>query len=125
MLHTPPRRPVVDYVWLLALLTCAASPARSASTDGATFAVVVGFGSECCGVDNAARDALNRVVARFPRSTTGRVEHDWGKEGETDVCFTLEALSTADRARFVADLRGTVAAKLVTVSENGACHAER
>ena len=114
-----------SYLCALALLSCATSPAKSATSNGATFAVVVGFGSECCGIDNAARDALDRVVARFPRSTTGRVEHLWGKEGDTDVCFTLEALSSADRVRFVADVHATVPGKVVTVSENGECHPGR
>lgn len=92
---------------------------------GVKYLVVVSFGSECCGPDRKAEDALDAVVARYPRPALGHARGHWGKEGERDDCFTLAGLSAADRARFVADVRANVAGKLTKVAENASCHADR
>jgi hypothetical protein len=91
----------------------------------APFALVVSFGSECCGTDQKASAALDAILARYPRDALGEKRGRWGKEGEFDACFTLAGLSAADRKRLVDEVRAGVARKLVEVTENAACHDER
>jgi hypothetical protein len=101
-----------------------ARPGESPSTDG-RYALVVSFGSECCGTDQAAEQALAAIIARYPEKALGHTRGYWGKEGEVDECFTLDGLDEAVRARFVSEVRAGVARKLVTVEENATCRAER
>jgi hypothetical protein len=89
------------------------------------YRVVVSFGSECCGTDEKGRRSLEKVVGGYPIKALGEVRGHWGKEGEYDVCFTLDGLSVADRARFVAQVKTAVSRKLVAVEENATCHADR
>ena len=98
----------------------------SAAPQGATrYRVVVSFGSECCGTDRKALEALERVVARYPRAALGHTRGHWGKEGELDECFSLEGLSDAERARFVGEVRASVSGKLTSVGENAPCRNDR
>lgn len=109
----------------------ASVPASSASATEPTasasdvYRVVVSFGSECCGTDRQAKDALDALVGRYPGAALGHTSALWGKEGETDECFTLAGLSPDDQKRFVDDLRKTVANHLTTVTENSTCHPGR
>lgn len=110
----------------LCVLACSPSATPpSAPTQGATYALVVSFGSECCGTDQAAERALEGVVARYPQAALGHTRGYWGKEGETDECFTLAGLDATTRARFVSEVRTGVARKLVHVDENAACRSDR
>ncbi len=64
------------------------------------------------------------MLAKYPKAATGEVNHGWGEEGEFDRCFTLEAVSDAERPRLIADLTRVAASnKLVSVTERGRCNA--
>lgn len=108
------------------LTTCSppAGPAQTPKAD-AQFALVVSFGSECCGTDQDAERALAAIVARYPENALGHTRGTWGKEGEVDECFTLDGLDPAARTRFVSEVRAGVARKLVSVEEKATCRAER
>ena len=89
------------------------------------YALVVSFGSECCGIEDAAARALDGILARYPQKALGHTRGYWGKEGEVDECFTLDGLDAAVRTRFVSEVRAGVARKLVNVQENATCRADR
>lgn len=86
---------------------------------------MVSFGSECCGTERVAEEALEEIIGRYPKSALGHTDSLWGKEGEHDGCFTLAGLSPEDQARFVAEVRAKVAGRLTTITENAACHPGR
>ena len=93
---------------------------------GTKYALVVSFGSECCGTDHrAASDALDHIAARYPAEALGARRGRWGKEGEFEACFTVAGLKPADRARFVQQVKADVTGKLVSVRENTTCLNER
>lgn len=99
-------------------------PGEPPKTD-VRYALVVSFGSECCGTDQDAERALAAIVGRYPEKALGHTRGYWGKEGEVDECFTLDGLDTLGRARFVREVRAGVTRKLVDVDENAPCRADR
>ncbi len=99
------------------------APVTAPNASASRWALVVSFGSACCGTDQNARAALDAIVAKHADARTGHVSHDWGKEGEVDECFTLEALSADERAKMLAEVRANVVRELVTIEPD--CHAGR
>lgn len=89
------------------------------------YRLVVSFGSECCGTDQVAYKKLETILGRYPPQALGHETGSWGKEGESDDCFTLDGLSPAERTRFVNEVRGEVRGKLVSVEANAACRNDR
>ena len=92
---------------------------------GTKFALVVSFGSECCGTDRAASDALDHITERYAADALGARRGRWGKEGEFDSCFTLAGLKPAERSQFVQQVKADVTGKLVRVRENATCQNDR
>jgi len=91
--------------------------------------LVVSFYSICCGIDNMAKEKLDRFVNSYEKTkgkqitkATGR----WGKEGEIDYCFKLSELLPREQKRFISKVRLLLRkSKLVHISENASCKSER
>lgn len=99
------------------------------ATGETTYRVVVSFTSKGAGIDTAARDQVVEVLNKWRIAKGYEVKTErrrWGKEGELDVCATLDELSDAERSKFVSEVRA-VASKSdrVQIDENATCHAER
>ena len=97
----------------------------AAPESGQTVRLVVSFWSEGAGTDAAAEEAFKDLIAG------GRREHsaalllrrvDWGKEGETDYCLSLDELSTDKQRALIRAVRARISRKKrVTISENSKC----
>lgn len=87
---------------------------------GRNYDLVVSFISPGDGTDHAAAERLEAAIAGVAGVVHARGH--WGREGEHDECFVLEALSAEDRAAFIAKAKAAVAdSKKVNVSENAVC----
>lgn len=100
-------------------------PAPSRHT---THRVVVSFTSIGTGIDGAARDQLLEILDRWRIAKGHELETErrrWGKEGETDVCVTLDELSDAERGKFLGEVRA-VAGKSdrVQITESATCRGD-
>jgi hypothetical protein len=95
------------------------------ATAPAAYALVVSFGSVCCGTDAAAARALDAATARYPEAALGLSRGSWGKEGEYDECFTLAGLSPDERTAFIAEVRARVVADTVEIRADSACRDDR
>jgi len=100
----------------------AAGPVETAAAPSMVYALVVSFGSECCGTDQNAVRALERLLSVYPPDALGCKSVGWGEEGEYDLCFTLAGLSPAQRRRLTSDAKTKIRSKLVSVNENAACN---
>ncbi len=91
--------------------------------------LTVSFGSECCGIDREAHDALEALLADFERAqgvTLPRQSPHWGKEGEVDECFDLSALTPSQRAAFDASVTERLGdTRLVTIVRDEDCREGR
>jgi thiol-disulfide isomerase/thioredoxin len=69
--------------------------------------VVVSFGSECCGINRAAFDKLERFVKAFEKAHRVKIVSErrhWGKEGEFDVTFPLTGIEKSRQSLFRKEL---------------------
>ncbi len=84
--------------------------------------LAVSFISFGAGTDAEARPMLDKYVQQFMDATTKRIVYDaipWGREGEMDMCFTLDNLSPEEQTRFINGVRDTFKGhELVRVDEN-------
>ncbi len=82
----------------------------------------VSFFSIGTGTDAEARPMLDKYVQQFMDATSKRIVYDaipWGREGEMDMCFTLDNLSPEEQTRFINGMRDTFKGhELVRVEEN-------
>ena len=70
----------------------------------ASYRVAVSFISIGEGTDPNARPKLDNYVQQFMDATSKRIvfaAHPWGREGENDICFTLDNLSPEEQVRFI------------------------
>jgi hypothetical protein len=112
----------------LSLILCLSSfsnftHAQTASDQPSRLAV--SFYSICCGIDQKAKEDLDKFIARYEKSKRKRlkkVETHWGREGEIDYCFKLKELSRRDQTRFISQVRTLLkSSKLVHINENATC----
>ena len=88
----------------------------------AVYRVVVSFISIGEGTDANARPMLDKYVQQFMDGTSKRIVNDahaWGREGESDICFTLDNLTPEEQVRFVNGLKEVFKGReLVHIIEN-------
>ena len=87
--------------------------------------LVVSFYSICCGIDQKAKEDLDKFITRYEKSNRKRLkkaEAHWGREGEIDYCFKLSELSSKNQKKFISQVRTLLKnSKLVHINENEAC----
>ena len=86
------------------------------------YRVAVSFISMGAGTDTEARPLLDNYVQQFMDATSKRIVYDahpWGREGEIDICFTLDNLTPEEQTRFINGVRETFKGReLVHIEEN-------
>ena len=87
-----------------------------------TYRVAISFVSFGAGTDPDGRPMLDNYVQQYMDATSKRIiydAHPWGREGEIDICFTLDNLTVAEQIQFVSGLRDVFKGhELVHVEEN-------
>ncbi|CAN5475540.1 hypothetical protein BH11BAC2_BH11BAC2_26450 [soil metagenome] len=77
-----------------------------------TFRLVVSFISIGAGTDPEAPELLSNYISAYTEKTGKRISFammPWGREGETDQCFTLKELTAGEQADFIKGIRSTMA----------------
>lgn len=113
----------------LASVACKSSKNTSSSqatettsaTAEQTYRLIVSYSSKGAGTNAEKREALLKYVESHPKKPVYK-EVLWGREGETDYCFTLKELSKKEQASFVEDIKKMMAGSdRVLLSENAVC----
>ena len=100
------------------------SPAPPAAAAGNEARLIVSFFSLGDGTDHEAGEKLRDWLEG--RDDLGVRRADWGMEGETDYCFALTALSAAEQAALVAEVKTLLAdSKKVNYFEHQPCREGR
>lgn len=84
---------------------------ESTNPQDVVFDVIVQFISKGEGIANAQKTKLEEAVAKFNKDNHTNIEADvrhWGREGETDLNYSLKNLSTAQKKSFISLVKQTV-----------------
>ena len=97
------------------------------ATGEESYAVVIRFGSVCCGIDLQSREQMSRILTEtqdeYGLSFESRTI-PWGEEGEFNMCLRLNGLPAAGQKKLVMRLQGAVHdPELVKVEEDVPCTA--
>jgi len=92
-------------------------------------AVIVSFYSIGSGIDRGQPEKLKSFVEFFSKQINKRIEYaetHWGREGETDYCFTLNGLTGDESKKFLIGAKESLkAAGHVHFLQNQPCRKER
>ena len=92
----------------------------SASDDKTVYRLILSFISIGSGIDQTSREKVDAYIAAHGKKPVVN-KVSWGREGETDYCFTLKELSTDEQKTFVMDIKKLIVKPdLVQVKENSA-----
>lgn len=85
------------------------------------YRLIVSFISKGEGTDSNKRKEFLTFIESHPKKPTAKIIN-WGREGETDYCFTLSELLKKEQIEFVNQVKKIVAGSaLVSVSEDVEC----
>ena len=73
-----------------------------------TYRVIVSFISIGAGTDPDAHPVLDAFVQQYMDTTSKKIVYQaqpWGREGEMDICFTLDNLSAEEQVNFINGLK--------------------
>ncbi len=94
-------------------------------TDTNIYRISVSFFSVGGGIDNKAKLIYDKFVQEFEQQKGVKLSFEianWGKEGETDYCFTLSELNSKDQDQFTIESKNILLDfKTVSVKENTSC----
>ena len=89
------------------------------------FRLVVSFISKGAGPDRVKTAALIAYVEAHPKKPAFTQEH-WGREGETDYCFSLTELTKSEQIDFVTNVTKMMAGSdMVFIKENAESNHKR
>ena len=116
---------VLNLALCLSLMSFPSFAHGQIQTGEPTTRLVVSFYSICCGIDQKARERLDRFIRRYEKAKgkqLTKAEVRWGREGEVDYCLKLSELSRREQRRFISNVRRLLKrSKLVHINENVAC----
>jgi len=85
------------------------------------YRLIVSFISKGAGANSDQRQAFLNYVDSLAKKPAYKLVR-WGREGETDYCFTLKELSKKEQSAFIAEVKKKVAGSdRVLVEENAVC----
>lgn len=85
------------------------------------YRLIVSFTSKGAGANSDQRQAFLNYVDSLAKKPAYKTVH-WGREGETDYCFTLKELSKKEQSAFIAEVKKKVAGSdRVFIEENAVC----
>jgi hypothetical protein len=94
-------------------------------TDTNIYRISVSFFSVGGGIDNKAKLIYDKFVQEFEQQKGLKLSFEianWGKEGETDYCFTLSELNYKDQEQFTIESKNILLDfKTVSIKENTSC----
>ena len=94
---------------------------KSSAGKGMAYRLTVSFISKGAGFDSKKKNAFLSYVDNHPKKPAYKFVQ-WGKEGETDYCFTLSELSAAEQTDFVNEIKNKMSGSdLVLIAENAEC----
>lgn len=104
------------------LLACSEKPLQEQpAAKEQKYRLIVSFTSKGAGANSDQRQAFLNYVDSLAKKPAYKTVH-WGREGETDYCFTLKELSKKEQAAFLAEVRKKVAGSdRVFIEENAVC----
>ena len=84
-----------------------------------TYRLVVSFISKGAGPDHTRQDALMKYIESHPKKPEYKIVR-WGREGESDFCFTLSELTTkAETVSFIDNVKKIAAGSdMMQIAEN-------
>lgn len=86
-----------------------------------TYRLIVSFISKGEGTNSEKRKEFLIFVETYPKKPIAKTVN-WGREGETDYCFTLSELLKKEQIEFVNQVKKIVAGSdLISVSEDVEC----
>ncbi|MES2762501.1 MAG: hypothetical protein V4677_09845 [Bacteroidota bacterium] len=102
--------------------TPVATAATTAPDAPVTYRLLVSFTSKGAGTDGEKRTAFLAYVNVHPKKPAYKTV-TWGREGETDYCFTLTELpGKKDMIEFIENVKkATAGSDRIIVSENAEC----
>lgn len=84
--------------------------------------LTVSFISIGAGTDPDGQPTLNKYIQQFMDASGKKIVYDvtpWGREGESDACFSLDNLTPEEQSRFINGMREAFKGReLVRVEEN-------
>ena len=68
------------------------------------YRLVISYSSIGTGIDNDAFEKMDKFVKEHPKKPVYE-RFGYGREGETDVAFSLKEIKSGDQAKFITDLK--------------------
>lgn len=85
------------------------------------YRLIVSFISKGAGANSDQRQAFLNYVDSLAKKPAYKLVR-WGREGETDYCFTLKELSKKEQSTFISEVKKKLAGSdRVFVEENAVC----
>ena len=90
-----------------------------------TYSLVITFFSIGTGVDYKTKKIFDEWTINFEQKIGKKIKlesYPWGREGEVDVCISMENLSTEQKKEFTTEAKKIISAsKLARLEENVIC----
>jgi hypothetical protein len=89
------------------------------------YSMVITFFSIGTGVDGKTKKIFDEWVVNFEQRTGKKIlieNYPWGREGEVDVCISLENFEKGQKKEFISEVKKIVSSsKLIRTEENVVC----
>jgi len=90
------------------------------------YRLIISFISKGAGVDSKLSAAITAYASAHPKKPSSKII-SWGREGESDLCFSLKELTKTEQSEFIAEIKKIIGTSdMALLSENTKCmHASR
>ena len=90
------------------------------------YRLIISFISKGAGVDSKINATITAYATAHPKKPSSKII-SWGREGESDLCFSLKELTKTEQSEFIAEIKKIVGVSdMALLSENTKCmHAAR
>lgn len=89
------------------------------------YRITVSFISKGSGINENLKEKYDQFIIDFGKERNKKLTYsitNWGKEGETDYCFTLTELTSEEQQSFIDESKTILKeSDLVIISENVSC----
>ncbi len=111
----------------IASISCKTHKENTAETNNSTenkatkYRLIVSFASMGAGAGSPERTAFNEFIEKHQKKPVYKTVF-WGREGETDYCFTLKGFSKGEQLEFIEQTKKIAGSnKLFILTENAIC----
>lgn len=115
------------FLFFLALSCKSKQATSSTATETAgdvktqTYRLIISFMSRGAGTNSDQKTSILTYIDTHPKKPVSN-KVLWGREGETDYCFTLKELKSAEQVEFISHIKKLSEGNdLISLSENAVC----